>query len=63
MRKNIEPGCLLRKARRQDKDDVSTVTNVVDTNEGKIYILNCYKTGRTRALRHSSLSDYKLVNK
>ena len=63
MRKDIQPGALLKKARRQDKGKVFTVTDVVDTEKGNIYILKCYRIGKTKALRHSSLSDYKLVNK
>lgn len=63
MRKNIQPGTLLRKTRRQDKGNVFTVTDIVDTREEKIYILKCYKTGKVKALRHSSLSEYRIINK
>ncbi len=64
MRKGIYiPGQLLRKTRRQDKGKVFTIESVVGTNVGPVYVLKCYKTGKIKALRHSSLSEYKVVYK
>lgn len=63
MRKSINPGTLLKKSRRQHKGETFTVTNIVDTRKGKIYIIKCYKTGKTKALRHSSLTEYRMINR
>jgi len=63
MRNNLRLGTLLRKRRRQHKGDTFTLSNIVETEIGSIYIIICYKTGKTKALRHSSLSDYRIINR
>lgn len=63
MRKRICQGTLLTKRRRCDKGDTFTVTDIIDTRREKVYILKCYKTGKTKALRRSSLSEYRIIKK
>jgi len=61
MRNNLHVGTLLRKRRREHKGDTFTLSNIVETRKENVYIIICYRTGKTKALRHSSLSDYRIV--